>query len=182
MSVGNIIFLNGTSSSGKTTLARELQNRLSEPYLHFSIDSFLAMLPEKYFSGAEEMALPNVISPIVSGMHRSIAAFADAGNNIIVDHVLQLKEWLNDCVNILSDYPVFLVGVHCPLQELERRESIRDREPGTARYQFDIVHAHGEYDVQVNTLVDSPEICADKVINAFHKEAKPLAFDRLRLK
>jgi chloramphenicol 3-O phosphotransferase len=93
LSVGNIIFLNGTSSSGKTTLARELQNRLSEPYLHFSIDSFLAMLPEKYFSGAEEMALPNVISPIVSGMHRSIAAFADAGNNIIVDHVLQLKEW-----------------------------------------------------------------------------------------
>jgi chloramphenicol 3-O phosphotransferase len=152
LSVGNIIFLNGTSSSGKTTLARELQNRLSEPYLHFSIDSFLAMLPEKYFSGAEEMALPNVISPIVSGMHRSIAAFADAGNNIIVDHVLQLKEWLNDCVNILSDYPVFLVGVHCPLQELERRESIRDREPGTARYQFDIVHAHGEYDVQVKYI------------------------------
>ena len=38
------------------------------------------------------------------------------------------------------------------LAELERREAERDREPGTARYQYERVHAHGLYDVEVDTL------------------------------
>ena len=33
-----IIYLNGPSSSGKTTLAKALQESLEEPYLHIGID------------------------------------------------------------------------------------------------------------------------------------------------
>jgi len=43
---GTIILLNGTSSSGKTTLLRLLQDRLAEPYLEAGIDKFIWMLPK----------------------------------------------------------------------------------------------------------------------------------------
>jgi len=48
---GKIIFLNGTSSSGKTSLARALQRELEEPFLYYSSDTFATFLPEKVFSG-----------------------------------------------------------------------------------------------------------------------------------
>jgi chloramphenicol 3-O phosphotransferase len=35
-----IIFLNGTSSSGKTTIARELLDVLDELYFHVPVDAF----------------------------------------------------------------------------------------------------------------------------------------------
>ena len=38
MKQGNIIFLNGTSSSGKTTQAKTLQQVLEEPYVYMSCD------------------------------------------------------------------------------------------------------------------------------------------------
>ncbi|MGA1600219.1 MAG: phosphotransferase-like protein [bacterium] len=39
---GNVILLNGASSSGKSTLAQDLQARLDEPFWHFSIDHLIA--------------------------------------------------------------------------------------------------------------------------------------------
>jgi chloramphenicol 3-O phosphotransferase len=48
MTSGRIILLNGTSSSGKSSVARALQEVLSEPYLHLGIDTFIAMLPSRY--------------------------------------------------------------------------------------------------------------------------------------
>lgn len=94
MAKGNIIFLNGTSSSGKTVIAKALQEILGEPYLHFCVDSFLMMLPDQVVFGENQEALPSIIPNVVSGMHRCIAASASAGNNIIVDHVLQAQHWL----------------------------------------------------------------------------------------
>ena len=48
MDKGRIIFLNGTSSSGKSSIAKALQNLLETPFLHVSADDFLSMLPERF--------------------------------------------------------------------------------------------------------------------------------------
>ena len=45
---GNIIILNGTSSSGKTSIVNALQAILDEPYLEVGIDKFIFMLPGRY--------------------------------------------------------------------------------------------------------------------------------------
>ncbi len=45
MNVGKVIFLNGASSSGKSTIAKLLQPRLEEPFLHMQLDTFIEMLP-----------------------------------------------------------------------------------------------------------------------------------------
>ena len=43
-----VIFLNGASCSGKTTIAGIVQENLKESYLHFSVDHILQMLPERF--------------------------------------------------------------------------------------------------------------------------------------
>ena len=189
MAKGNIIFLNGTSSSGKTIIAKTLQQILDETYLHCSVDSFFEMLlPEKYISpdGTVEISkedfetLQALIPKVISGMHHCIPALASEGINLIVDQVLQSPAWLNDCVDLLADFPVLFVGAQCPLEGLERREQERDREPGLARRQFDVVHAHKVYDVEVDTFTHSPMECAVQIEEALHNSHPPMAFARLR--
>jgi chloramphenicol 3-O phosphotransferase len=177
MSNGNIIFLNGTSSSGKTGIAKTLQGILDEPYLHFCIDTFLWMLPDRYLS---QEALPTVGPKVISGMHHCIAASASIGNNIIVDHVLEQEQWLKECTRLLADLPVLFVGVRCPLEELERRERTRNRQRGTARSQFDLVHAHGVYDLEVDTYAHNPMDCALQIKDALRNIHSSDAFSRLR--
>ena len=45
MAAGNVVVLNGTSSSGKSSVARALQARMPTPYLHTGVDHFLSRLP-----------------------------------------------------------------------------------------------------------------------------------------
>lgn len=45
--MSKIIYLNGPSSCGKTTLAKSLQNAFSEPYLHIGIDKLIGFMPAK---------------------------------------------------------------------------------------------------------------------------------------
>jgi chloramphenicol 3-O phosphotransferase len=42
-----IIYLNGPSSSGKTTLAKALQEEFEQPFLHIGIDRVIGMMPVK---------------------------------------------------------------------------------------------------------------------------------------
>ncbi len=42
-----IIYINGPSSSGKTTLAQALQQEFDVPFLHIGIDRVIGMMPNK---------------------------------------------------------------------------------------------------------------------------------------
>lgn len=183
---GQIIFLNGTSSSGKTTIARSLQEKLAEPYMHISIDNFFYFYPERVWNPTREedvALLARLIPPVVSGFHRAIASLAEAGNQLIVDHVLEQDAWLRECLDDWSGLEVYFVGVKCPLEVLEQREAARgDRTPGLARYQYDRVHAHGLYDVEVDTAVFTVDECVTKIMEALAQEGLPRAFSQLRLK
>jgi chloramphenicol 3-O phosphotransferase len=165
-----------------------LQQILSEIYLHLSIDSFLDMLPQRYISPEEQEglsleegeALAAFIPILVSGFHHCIGALASSGVNLIVDHVLQDPRWLRECVELLAGQEVLFVGVQCPLEELERRERGREREEGTARRQYEMVHRHGVYDVEVNTATSSPLECARQVKEELEEKREVSAFRQIR--
>lgn len=48
MTQGTVVLLNGTSSSGKTSIARALQGSMDEPYLHTGIDEYSPHIPAKF--------------------------------------------------------------------------------------------------------------------------------------
>lgn len=187
MAPGTIIILNGTSSSGKTSLLRALQDALDGPFLDAGIDRFLWMLPKRYLNPplwddvlgrATEAGATG--QRLMSGMHHAIAALARAGNHIVADHVLVDPRWMDECARLFCDLPAFLVAVRCPLEIVEQREQQRqDRTLGQARAQFDLVHAHGVYDLEVDTSLASPEQCARQVIELLESGLPPQAFRAL---
>lgn len=176
-----IVFLNGTSSSGKSSIAEQLLTVLPTPYFHLPVDAINSLRARERTDelGADELAV--VLEKTVLGFHRVVAGLADAGNDIVVDHVLRERHWLRDCLTVLRDHEVVFVGVHCPLEELNRRERERgDRRIGRAAYHFDRVHAHGVYDVECDTSVSSPLECALQIKDFLDRGRSPSAFRELR--
>ena len=172
MSKGTILFLNGTSSSGKTSIANELLRLLErEQYMYLSVDHAISgvneMLIHMYgpqLTRAEVNKIEAeewIENSVISLFHHTILAFSTMGKNVIVDHVLADLTWLEECVQLFSNTKTYFIRVQCPLEELERRELRRgDRPIGLARAQFDKVHQQCEYDLEVNTYSHTITECA----------------------
>lgn len=186
MKNGHVIFLNGTSSSGKTTIAKALQEKLAEPYMYVSIDNFFHMYPERFLQPTnrrEAIVLEHLVPAVLSGLNRSIASLARAGNNVLVDHVLQEDGLLKECVENWAGLDVLFVGVKCPLEIAEQREKERgDRDIGTARYQFERVHIHDLYDIEIDTSILNVDECVTRIMELTSNQPKKSAFQELAAK
>jgi chloramphenicol 3-O phosphotransferase len=167
---GRIILLNGTSRSGKTTLVKALQSVLPDPWLEIGIDRFVFALPKRYLDQPLWSEVFRYVRPdgrddgpfrietgvlgrrLVTGMHRTVAALAAAGLDVIVDHVLLEDAWLEECHRLWGAFDVLVVGVRCPLDVvLERERTRRDRTIGQAAAQFAVVHRGRANDLEVDT-------------------------------
>ncbi len=171
MGNGTIILLNGTSSSGKTSLIHSLQTLLEEPYLEAGIDKFINMMPERYLERPlwdEVLGLADRAGAaghtLVKGMHQAIRALSCSAVNVIADHVLVEAAWAQECADLFAGMPAYLIGVQCPLEILEERERARkNRTLGQARLQFHLIHQYVHYDLVVDTSVHSPMECARQI-------------------
>lgn len=175
----DIIWLNGTSSSGKTTLAKELQSLLDDHFLHVCFDTFYQMLPGHFqpLTPADS----KYVEKVHLGLEYAIPALARAGNRLIVDYPFHYPDSLPRCLALVSDYRVLYVGVFCPVEILEQRERARgDRKIGLARRQASVVHVSSEYDVQVDTYQLSPNQAARNVVSALGAVSASTAFERMR--
>jgi chloramphenicol 3-O phosphotransferase len=146
----HIIFLNGTSSSGKTTLALAFQRAMPEPTLYVSVDKFIFMSPDHVLK--DDSVRPSVLLPLISAFHRSLPVIAQCGFPMIIDHVIERRDWMDEVAEALRDYSAYMVKVTCPLGELERRERERgDRKIGLAKWQLGLIHSFCGYDAEVDT-------------------------------
>ena len=93
--MAQIIFLHGASSSGKSTIARALQDRIEMPFWHISIDHLrdAGVLPTRRFKSGE-FRWADARPAFFEGFHGSLKAYADAGNNLILEHILDKEDWL----------------------------------------------------------------------------------------
>jgi chloramphenicol 3-O phosphotransferase len=177
----DIIWLNGTSSSGKTTLAKELQALLDDHVLHVCFDTFYQMLPARFKPTTP--ADFKYVERVHLGFEYSIPALAKGGSHLIVDYPFHYADSLPRCLDLVSGYAVLYVGVFCPIDVLEQREAARgDRKIGLARYQSERVHVNSECDVEVDTHELSANQAAQKIISTLDVIAPLTAFERLRLR
>lgn len=170
--MGKIIFLNGPSSSGKSTLAKALQNDLQEPYLYFQMDQLIEMMPDKIndWTGGEaplgfswkkeevedhpvlELQMGPFAKKFANTMKSIGALLASQGYNIIIDVVAFGKSDIDEWRELLQDQEVLFVGVKTPLAVLVEREKSRgDRLLGGARGQYLRVHQGVDYDLEIDT-------------------------------
>lgn len=187
---GLIIFLNGTSSSGKTSIAVEMKKQGDIPLHHLSVDQFFQNYDQFIDNTYPDMKPtrelePHVMTdilfdPIVSLFYSTIKLFSEMGLNVIVDTVITNDKWFNGFYDLLTDYPILFVGVHCSKEELTRREQSReDRAIGLAHSQFDYIYAYDEYDLEVNTEELSSADCAAKILDYINSEQEFSAFKKL---
>ena len=180
MQKGKIIILNGVSSAGKSTLARVIQDRVSEAFFVISGDDYMEMLGRsKYVDILDEAYMQFYMVEC-----HTAKALSDIGMNLIMDSLflkdekVGLKEW----VELLHDYPVLFVRVTCPLEELRRREKARgDRDIGQGESQIATLYPQDIYDITVDNYKNTKEECADKIIELLNCPDKLTAFKSLWL-
>ncbi|MGH4123868.1 MAG: chloramphenicol phosphotransferase CPT family protein [Clostridium sp.] len=181
MGKGKVIFLNGTSSSGKSSLAIKIQEVSKDKFFHVQLDTFCDMLHEKIFDND----FVNTENSVASIMHNFVLSLCKNGQNVIVDTVIENhhENWLKECVELLYDMPVTFIKVNCPLHELERRELERgDRNIGQAKYQLSNMNFNDIYDLEVNTYENSIDECVIIIKNKMKLQNEENAFIKIHEK
>lgn len=192
MTLPDVIFLNGSTSAGKTSIAKALQARLPAPYLRFGVDDIFPWLPAQWDGHPEGFQfvpqpngeLPLLVGPagrkVMTAWRGMLRVAARQGLPFILDEVMITEGALDEWVEALAGHDVFFVGVRCDLAELQRREIARgDRGEGQALWQHARVHAYGPYDFEIDTTSAPPEACAEAIIAAIADRARPSVFERL---
>jgi len=192
----DVFLVNGPSSAGKTTLCRDLQAAIAEPYLVVGFDDFIFMSAPRYYRGADtgrqvefdaftalgaEMVTTSapgaplsvmarfgpVYRRLLDSMAPAVRALVDGGNPVIFDHVLHDEAMQASCRQAFAGLDVFAVGVTCPVEILEARERARgDRVLGRARGLAGVVHSFMPYDVTIDTGATSPQACVAAILAA----------------
>lgn len=181
MAAGRIVLLNGTSSSGKSTIAGRLLHLLATPWFRMGVDDIGAMRAVQQTLVLSEDDQADVLRRTRAGFHRAVAGMAAAGNDVIVDYVLSEAWRLHDCLRVWGPYDVLFVGVHCDETELTLREQRRgDRVAGTAASQISTVHAHALYDLEVDSTDRSAVACAQTIVARVNDGEPGHAFRTLR--
>jgi chloramphenicol 3-O phosphotransferase len=177
---GTILILNGTSSSGKSSIARELRGLLSEPYHHLQLDAFRAMEPQDHWKGWQDQGSDVVglkLAALCRAMNAALAEYSRHGQNVVFDTELSNPDAWRYVLEDLSGLPVLMVGVTCSAAVLAKREHDRgDRTIGLAASQFDRVHIGKEYDLMIDTTVTSAADCAIAVADWLRQSPVPYAF------
>lgn len=196
---GTIVVLNGAPRSGKSSIARAMQERLPGIWINFGVDAAMAMQPAAIAPGiglrpgGERPDLEPIVRQLYGALFDSIAAYARAGVNVVTDIGIhdghsQPLGVLGDAVRRLDGLPVLFVGVKASIDTIMARRNADphgryaggDEVPAPVRLWQDAPHAHGIYDLEIDTSVMSPEQGADAVGTLLLARPVTTAFERLR--
>jgi Chloramphenicol 3-O-phosphotransferase len=155
-----ILFLNGPSSSGKTTLSRNLQRIWPRPLYYLSYDSVEEeMAPFRWAGHAfPDSAHPgdplDEVRDFLTVMTLAAAAIDRSGRDAVIDNCLfDTEDMLAETRRLTAGCDVFWVRIDISREELERREAARgDREIGKAAWQRE--HLTPKEDAAYDLLLD----------------------------
>jgi chloramphenicol 3-O phosphotransferase len=150
-----------------------------DPWVYLGIDTFWNAIDGRWmehgplagdgFRWTEDARI--VAGPVgqrlAAGMRAAVAAVAHADNDVLVDDVFIDPTWLDEWRAVLAGIEWRLVGVIAPVDVLQQRETARgNRIPGEAAAQVEVIHRGIEYDLTVDTSIQSPEECAEAILTA----------------
>lgn len=165
MEKGKIIFLNGVTSAGKTSIVEALQSQGDIFFYVVANDLFQEMVGENYLRADYWKYL----SEVIIMMYHTAKLYSDMGKNVLIDGILvereEIKPHYHQLLEILKDNPLDIVEVYCPLDVCRQRNIIRgDRYETQSLEQHDLMAKNIKYSVTVDTSVYSSEECAEQII------------------
>lgn len=197
---GQIIVLNGAPRSGKSSIARAVQESFEGVWVNIGVDAQMASLPLRFHPGiglrpgGERLEIEAIVPSLWAALYELIAAYSRLGLNVVSDvghHDAYSKPLglLEDCARRIAGLPALFVGVRCPVEAIMTRRALS----GEGRYLTGVpgdpvpepimrwqteVHRHGIYDLEVDTSLLSAEACAAQILAWMSNCAdRPLAFE-----
>lgn len=194
MGLGRIVILNGAPRSGKSSIARAVQEIFDGAWMNLGVDAYEPVTPPRYRPGiglrpgGERPDLEMMVPTFYAALYETIAAHSRLGLNVVADvghHAFYSKPLniLPDCARRLQGLPVLFVGVRCPLDEIMKRRGHSEKGQyltGTAddpvplpvrRWQL-AVHEPGIYDLEVDTSVLTPWECAQAILERLDRSPR----------
>ena len=165
MKKGKIIFLNGVTSSGKTTIVEALQARRDMFFYVVANDLFQEMVGEQYL----EEDYWKYLSEVIIMMYHTAKLYSDMGKNVLIDGILvereQIKPHYQQLMEIMKDSPLDIVEVYCPLEICRQRNIERgDRFESQSEEQAELMNKEIKYRMRVDTSRFSAEECAEQIV------------------
>jgi adenylylsulfate kinase/chloramphenicol 3-O phosphotransferase len=179
MKTGKIIFLNGVTSTGKTSIANAIQNKDSG-YYNLSNDMFHGLEKQMLDMRARSEWKADfqhsvyLAESLVLMYHTAKTLTSVYGTNVIIDGMLYEidafitkygKPHYDIMLEILAAADLFIVEVFCPLDICRQRNIARgDRGVNKSQEQYDLMNRHIRYDFRVDTSKNSAEDCAADIL------------------
>ena len=167
MDKGRIIFLNGVTSSGKTSIVEALQDREDCYFYVVANDLFEQMIGERFLREDYWQHLSRVILL----MYHTAKLFSDMGHDVLIDGILverpELAPLYQQLLDILGENPLSIVEVACPLEVCRERNIARgDRYATQSQEQAAIMAKDIHYAMTVHTDQNTPEECAQAILRS----------------
>jgi chloramphenicol 3-O phosphotransferase len=184
---GRIIILNGAPRSGKTSIARAIQELDDRVWLNIGVDGHIGTLADRLKPGiglrpgGERPDLEDLIPSLYAGLFESIAAHVRLGFNVVADvgvhdrysRPLGIWDAYSRC---FEGFGRLLVGIRCSAAENARRRDASGAiyagtlpdgtiDPIVAVWE-DAVHDGVVYHLELSTETLSPSECAAQIIEA----------------
>ena len=170
-----VIILNGPSCSGKSSIAKELQN-IDSQLCHIQIDEiagiYFNMFKPDYPHAVEfneerinrQIAIREIlINTALTMLNQGFSVCIDTG----FDEPMA-KDHYDYYINKLQNYNPLVVRITCSNSELERREKSRkDRMQGLALKQVE----EGIYDLPHDISIDSSSISSKEIADYLHNHS-----------
>ncbi|WP_172121531.1 MULTISPECIES: chloramphenicol phosphotransferase [unclassified Devosia] len=183
---GRVVILNGAPRSGKSSIARAMQDSLPGQWINLGVDGQNATLPEVLRPGiglrpgGERPDLEPVVVRLYHALYATIAAHARDGFDVVAD--VGHHDGYSAPLGILprsarqlAGLDALLIGVRCPIETIMARRNADPQNgfyaagPGVPapvlRWQ-EAVHQPGIYDGEVDTGSMSPQDCVAVIAEA----------------
>lgn len=162
-----ICYINGVSSCGKTSIAKEMLNIIDEKTIYLSLDNIHENLCKNF--STDEWKL---YEEEVYGLHRMAKLWYEMGFNVIVDCVLAKKVLWEDALKVI---PIsYFVGIYAPLEVLLEREKQRGRhEYDIVKLQYNVTHQYvNKYSLKLDSSKSTSKDMASFIVHNLNKKYK----------
>ena len=193
---GIIILLNGTSASGKSTLAKKITELWKKPMVITGLDALFCYVAfPQYFSPHVSDEIKNSVmegfwkediegnkmfelqwgeegKKMIHAMHDAMIAYANNGVDSVADYIAYDNSWIPELEKKCKENNISLycIKVHASLETIETREIARGTSPvGHARSHYNTVHDKVNYFFEIDNENDSLENNAQKIVEIVKK-------------
>ena len=171
MEHGKILYLNGVTSTGKSSIVNALRSSGELDFYYLSDDIFEDNIIDVEYDA------PNYWSELADAvflMYHTAKLFSDHGKTVVIDSMLmENKEFsphYSRILDIFRDNPLYVIDVSCPLEICRQRNLQRhDRHEFQSHEQAAVMAKDVAYALHLDTSVLTPEQCAQQILTTFFR-------------